>query len=83
MSTLRNVAFIAVKIFEVIPEQNIDFKKDIEDLLFKDFAYRSPEILLYPEIWMKLDRVLRKYIDEPKEDWEKKIIDIYVGTSIE
>jgi hypothetical protein len=79
----RNSAVIALQILQLIPDEQKEFKNDLRNLIYGDFAYRSPEILTYPDTWIKLENVMHKYIEMPKEKWEKIVVGVYVGKKIE
>ena len=75
----RNVAIVACYIASILPEQQTNFKEEIMDYILKDLAYKSPELLIDPVTWSIFEKIMHKYIQEPDEDWKKKIIDVYLG----
>ena len=86
MSTMdvpRDAVVIALEIMAHTPDTSIDFKEEIKNLIYKEYAYCAPEMLTYLAAWLKLEKIMHKYIPIPKEDWEKMVVGIYVGTPIE
>ena len=79
----RNAVVIAVEIMAHIPDASLEFKEEMKNLIYKEYAYCAPEMLNYPAAWLKLETIMHKYIPIPKEDWEKMVVGIYVGTPIE
>jgi len=76
----RDIALVALAIMANIPEEQTEFKKAVHDIIHKDFAYRSPEMLLHPSVWRLFETtIMHKYIPEPNEAWEKKVVNIYIG----
>lgn len=81
MSTIpRNIALVAVAILENIPEEKTDFKQAVRDFIYKDLPYRSPEMLIDPNIWGIFEKtIMHRFIQNPIEPWEKTVVDIYIG----
>jgi hypothetical protein len=79
----RNLALVVCNIASLIPEDHVDFKKDVMRFITGDLAYRAPEVLFYQELWTKFElTVMKKYIPlikDSDEEWKKKIIDVYLG----
>ena len=83
MDSPRNAAIISIQILQLIPDSNKEFKEEMTTLIYKDFPYCSPELLTFPASWHKLQDIMYKYIPVPKEEWEKKAVEIFVGKPIE
>jgi hypothetical protein len=79
----RNAAIIGIQILQLIPDSNTEFKEEMKNLIYNEYAYCAPEMLTYPAAWLKLETIMHKYVPIPKEEWEKKVVGIYVGTPIE
>ena len=82
MSDPRNAAIVLCEILQNIPEDQIEFRNELNDLLYKEFSYKSPEMLKDPYSWLSFEAVMKRYIrgDEPDE-WKQKCVSIYVGKS--
>jgi hypothetical protein len=77
----RDPLEIAIKIYEYIPHDKAEFKSDM-DRLINDMFTKAPEIRLETNAcWVKLDSVMHKHIPHPTDDWQWKMVDIYVGIS--
>ena len=83
MDSPRNAAIIGIQILQVIPDSNKEFKDVLTNLIYNDFPYCSPEMLTFPASWDKLQAIMYKYIPVPNEEWEKKAVEIFIGTPIE
>ena len=76
----RNIAIVSLTILENIPEEKAEFKQAVRDFIYKDLPYRSPEMLLHPNVWSLFEtNIMHRFIPIPIEDWEKKVVDIYIG----
>ena len=80
LSAPRNAAIVLFEILKNVPEDQTEFRGELNDLLNKDFPYRSPEMLVHPKTWNLFEAVMKRYIsgDEPDE-WKQKCVAIYVG----
>jgi len=76
----RNAAIVLCEILQNIPEDQTEFRNELNDLLYKEFPYKSPEMLKDPRTWNLFEAVMKTYIrgDEPDE-WKQKCVAIYVG----
>lgn len=76
----RNAAIVVCEILENIPEDQTEFRGELHNLLYKEFPYRSPEMLTHPQTWLSFETIMHKYIrgNEPDE-WKQKCVAIYVG----
>jgi hypothetical protein len=74
----RNAILIAAHISMSLPPEQQDFRNDLAEFI-KDCAYTSPELCTVPAIWIKLERVMKKYIIDIDEDWKQTIVDLYIG----
>jgi hypothetical protein len=76
----RNLALVAVTILENVPEDKQELKKAVRDFVYNDLVYRSPEMLLNSNVWSIFENtVMHRFIPNPIEPWEKKVVDIYIG----
>ena len=78
----RDAAIVLCEILQNVPEDQTEFRDELKDLLYKEFPYKSPEMLKHPQTWNLFEVVIKKYIsgDEPDE-WKQKCVAIYVGKS--
>jgi hypothetical protein len=74
----RNAVLIAAHISMSLPQDQQEFRNDLTEFI-KDCAYTSPELCTVPAIWIKLERVMNKYIVDIDEEWKQTIVDLYVG----
>jgi hypothetical protein len=76
----RNAAIVLCEILQNVPEDQTEFRNELNDLLLKEFPYKSPEMLFHSQTWLLFEAVMKKYIsgDEPDE-WKQKCVAIYVG----
>jgi len=76
----RNAGNIALYIFKKIPDNQINFKKDIIKYL-ENSAFWAPELLTSNIAWIRLQHIISRYIGSKKmtelETWEKEIIEKY------
>jgi hypothetical protein len=78
----RNIVFVAIAVLENIPEDKTEFKQAVHDFIYKDLPYRSPEMLLNPNIWKLFETtIMHRFIPNPIEPWEKTVVDIYIGNN--
>lgn len=83
MTEPRDIGIIGVHILMNVPEEKSEFRKAVHDFVFKHLPYCSPEMRRYPETWRLFeDTVMHRFIPQPNEPWEIKIVDIYVGKLI-
>ena len=76
----RNAGNIALYILKKIPDDQINFKKDITKFL-ENSAFWAPELLTSNIAWIRLQHIISRYIGNKKmtelETWEKEIIEKY------
>jgi len=78
----RDIALVALAVLANIPEEKSEFKQAVHDFIHKDLAYRSPEMLLHPNIWKLFETtIMHRFIPNPIEPWEKTVVDIYIGNN--
>jgi hypothetical protein len=77
--TNRNAVVIAAQIMCEVPDTQHKFRDELYDFVMQK-AYSSPELCKSTEFWFQLDKIMYAHIPNPKEDWEKKIVNIYTGT---
>jgi hypothetical protein len=76
----RDIALVALDVLANIPEEKTEFKQAVRDFIKKDLAYRSPEMLLNPNIWRLFETtIMHRFIPNPIEPWEKTVVDVYIG----
>jgi len=83
MSEPRDAFIVLLRIIQEVPEDQSEFREELEKLGRNSLAYRSPEARLRPSSWSELDVIMKKYIpdaDPNNEEWKKNCIDIFVGT---
>jgi len=78
----RNVVDVTLQILEFIPATETSFLDDIQYLL-EGFAYNAPETRYLKISWNKLDIVINKHITDVRNPWKKKVIETYIGKSID
>jgi hypothetical protein len=79
----RDALIVLLRILQEIPEDQTEFRKELEHLGRNSLTYRSPEARLRPSTWLAVDVIMKKYIpdaDPNNEDWKKNCVDIFVGT---
>jgi hypothetical protein len=76
----RNAAIVVCEILENIPEDQTEFREELNSLLVNEFKYRAPEVLKEARSWVLFEKIMHKYIqgNEPDE-WKKKCVAIYIG----
>jgi len=82
MSEPRDALIVLMRILQEIPEDQTEFREELENLGKNSLAYRSPEIRMQPSTWVVVDVIMKKYIpdaDPNNEQWKKNCIDIFVG----
>ena len=77
----RNAAIIACQISEVIPKDETKLHDDIHNLIM-NYAYVAPEMLFEPGAWLKLEKIMHKYIPTIECEWKQKAVEIFIGQSI-
>lgn len=82
MSEPRDALVVLLGILQEIPEDQTEFREELENLGKNSLAYRSPEIRKQPSTWFAFDVIMKKYIPDMlvSEQWKKTCIDIFVGT---
>lgn len=75
----RNVREISLYIVSQLPRDQIELKNDIMHLVKRTLDYVPPEDMVFSYRWKLLHEIMIKHIPIVKLEWEKKIIDIYVG----
>lgn len=76
----RNAVVIAAQIMCEVPDAQHKFRDELYNFVMQK-AYSSPELCKSKEFWFQLDKIMHTFIPRPKDDWEKKIVNIYVGQS--
>lgn len=78
----RDIALVSLDLLANIPEEKSEFKQAVHDFIHKDLAYRSPEMLLHPNVWKLFETtIMHRFIPNPIEPWEKTVVDIYIGNN--
>lgn len=77
--TRRNCSEIIEKMLALIPEDKKEFIKALEWNL-EDSKYKAPDETLQ---WRRTAETLGKFILNPKEEWEFKIVAIFTNESVE
>jgi len=75
----RNALLIALHILQMIPEDKKDFYNALDNLIKSDFFYKDAIALGLPYSWIKLEQIMHRYIPTPREEWEEKIVNFYIG----
>ena len=80
MSAPRDIAIIACVIMQSLPDDKTEFASDILSYLRNDIKYRAPELRVGSSVWLNFENlIMKKHIPSPVEEWEHKIVDIYIG----
>ena len=80
MTMPRDIAIIAYIIMQSLPDDKTEFASDILTYLRTDIKYRSPELRVSSNVWINFETlIMKKHIPSPVEEWEQKIVDIYIG----
>jgi hypothetical protein len=74
----RNSVVIAAQIMCEVPDTRDKFRDELYNFVMQK-VYSSPELCKSIEFWFQLDKIMHTHIPSPKEDWEKKIVNIYTG----
>lgn len=83
MTEPRDIGIIGVQILMNLPEEQPELREAVHDFIFKHLPYCSPEMRRHPQTWRLFeDTIMHRFIPRPKEPWETKIVDIYVGNLI-
>lgn len=75
----RNALLIALQILQMIPEDKKDFYNALDHLIKSDFFYKDGHALMLHYSWIKLEQIMHRYIPTPREEWEEKIVNFYIG----
>jgi len=75
----RNVLIVALNICNILPPTQPTFKHSLERFINNTLSYKPPEDLTKQYNWEQLDYIMKQYISIPRFEWEKKVIDLYVG----
>jgi hypothetical protein len=76
----RDIAIFAYIIMQSLPDDKTEFASDILTYLRTDIKYRAPELRVGSVIWSNFETlIMKKHIPSPVEEWEHKIVDIYIG----
>jgi hypothetical protein len=75
----RNVKVVSLYIVSQLPRDQFALKNDIMYLVNRTLDYVPPEDMVSFYRWRLLHEIMIKHIPKVKTEWEKKIIDIYVG----
>lgn len=73
----RKVDHVVKKIFEIIPENETNFRIAIQQLIM-DFTNNPPEKMKYRG-WSKIEEIIYKHIRDVEEMWKRQIIQVYQG----
>lgn len=77
---MRNCCVVIKQIKEKVPEDLVDFHKDL-DWCYNDASYKAPEEVIQ---WERLSEAMYKHIGEkPTLDWQFEAISILTTKSIE
>jgi hypothetical protein len=75
----RNALLVALQILQMIPEEQKDFYNALDHLVRNDYFYKDNDALGLPYNWGKLEHIMHTYIPTPRDEWEEKIVNIYIG----
>lgn len=75
----RNALLVALQILQMIPEDKKDFYSAVDNLIRNDYFYKDNDALGLPYNWKKLEVIMHTYIPTPRDEWEEKIVNIYIG----
>lgn len=75
----RNALLVALQILQMIPEDKKNFYSALDNLIRSDYFYKDRYALTLPYNWGKLEHIMHTYIPTPQEEWEEKIVNIYIG----
>jgi hypothetical protein len=76
----RNAIVIAAQIMCELPNSQYKFRDELYDFVMQK-VYSSPELCKSKEFWFQLQKIMHTHIEIPKEDWEKKIVNIYTSNT--
>jgi len=76
----RHIVFVASKIYEKIPESELEFKAAMKNFIYKDLPYKAPETLNNFDSWSTMNLIFNKYIKNNDEPWKKECIHILTGS---
>jgi len=81
----RSVGIVSCYIYHLIPDNHAEFKEEIMNFIKCTLCYVSPEDMILPSKWMRLEIIMKKYlprtpaVEDLDAAWKQKIIDVYVG----
>ena len=76
---MRNCCEVIRQIMEKVPEDKVDFIKDLQ-WNYEDASFKAPEETLQ---WHRTQQTLQEHIPNPKEEWEYEILSIFTTKPIE
>lgn len=80
----RNVALVSLYIVSQLPDDQVEFKKDILGFV-TDLRYTPPEDMFISRKWLLLENVMKRHIPTISNtdcSWKKKIVDIFIGNTM-
>lgn len=79
----RDLSIVVWNIIPNIPKDKTEFILAVCNFLNKELFYKAPEERKGPFLWGFFeDNIMHKFIPNPIEPWEKKIVDIYIGKTV-
>lgn len=77
---MRVIGDLLRSVIAEIPKDQSSLKEELE-LLLKDSAYTPPEMMW--RRWEQGSRILEEHIPLPLPRWQKKVVEIWMGTKKE
>jgi hypothetical protein len=75
----REIAEVAFRIFNIIPNEETNFKNAMKKFLYEDMAYMSPERLNHQITWHEFSSIMHTYITTGDSEWKQECIDIFTA----
>ena len=75
----REIVEVAFRIFNTIPDEEINFKNSMKKFIYDDLAYMSPERRNHQITWHSFSTIMHTYIASGDSEWKQECIDIFTS----
>jgi len=78
-SERREIVEVAFRIFNAIPDEEVNFKNAMKNFIYNDMAYMSPERRNNQITWHSFSSIMHTYITTGDSEWKQECIDIFTA----
>jgi len=75
----REIIEVAFRIFNIIPDEETNFKNAMKKFIYEDMAYMAPESLNHKITWRSFSTIMYTYIPTGDSEWKQECIDIFTA----